>query len=179
MFKLDQAKEVLEFYAEVSPTLPDQLSCDCVVVARPGGAAFIMLDMLWSGSDFAEGEKAMAKLRSFGKPMMDSTKPTDYSFLQTRADGGTPAGKLYYNKSGLMTEISQGAINALVEKLALVSQAGADPESSILVIIQQLGGQIAQKANNDTAYVHRDARYDFLTLSGWRDPDKTDKTKPH
>ncbi len=107
--------------------------------------------------------------------MSDHIAPINYVELQTRADAGTPPGRQYYNKAGLMTELDNGAISALVDRLNDGPEEGADPTRATLVIVQQLGGAIAQRAPDDTAYVHRDARFDFLTLAGWTNPERSEE----
>lgn len=173
MYPLTQAKQVFDFYREFTANAPDELAVDAVIIAPPGIPGFIMLDICYNGP-LDEGERLVAPLRSFGKPMADHIAPVSYVELQTRADGATPPGRQYYNKAGLMTELDHGAIDALVDRLNDGPEEGADPTRATLVIIQQLGGAIAQKAPDATAYVHRDARFDFLTLAGWTNPERSE-----
>ncbi len=174
MYPIAQAKEVLKFYAEYSQTLPNELTFDAILMSRPGGPAFIMLDVFYTGRA-DDLEKLLAPVRAFGKPMADQIGAEDYVHVQQRANAGTPWGGLYYNKAGLATELKEEAIEKLVDQFESDANVNGDPGRTTLVIIQQLGGEIAALDPGDTAYVHRDARYDFLTLAGWSDPARSEE----
>jgi len=168
MYPLDQASDVLKFYAEFTANAPRELAVDAIMLVPPGGKSFLILSVCYTG-DFDKGERLLQPLRAFVKPMVDQVGPVAYNKLQTSADGGTPAGKLYYNKSGLMTGLEESMIEALVERMEIATEQ-ADPGVASNVIIQSLGGAVADVAPDETAYVHRDARYDSVILSGWDDP---------
>ncbi len=168
MYPLAQARDILRFYAEFSQALPNELAVDVIILSPAGGKSFLILSICYTG-DFAEGEKLLAPLRTFLKPMADQVGPVNYNKLQTGADSSTPPGKPYYNKSGLMTELSDDVIDTIVDRMES-APGQADPTVTSNVIIQQLGGAVGEVAADATAYVHRDAKYDFVILSGWDDP---------
>jgi FAD/FMN-containing dehydrogenase len=167
MYPLSQAREVLANYAEFAANAPNELAVDLIILSPPGRKPILLLSSCYSG-DFAEGERLLAPLRAFGKPMVNQLAPKKYIDVQTSADGSTPPGKQYYNKSGLMTELSAGAIDAIVSRMEEAS-GQADPGVATNVIIQHLGGVMGDKAPDATAYAHRDARHDCLLLSAWTD----------
>jgi FAD/FMN-containing dehydrogenase len=173
MYPLSQAREVLGFYSDFAETAPRELSVDVIMLAPPGRKAILILSICYTGT-FSEGERILQPLRTFRKPMVDQVAPTSYIKMQTSADKGTPAGKLYYNKSGLMKKLEPGAIDKLVERMESAS-GQADPEVASNIIIQHLGGAVADLAPGDTAYAHRDARHDVLILSGWTNPDYSEQ----
>jgi hypothetical protein len=133
----------------------------------------VILSVCYNG-DLQKGEKLVKPLRTFIKPAVDGLGPTPYLEMQTSADASTPAGKLYYNKSGLMGNLEDGAIDGLVDRL-LVAGDQPDPGVASNVIIQHLGGAVGQVRSGETAYVHRDAKHDVLILSGWEDPAYTEQ----
>lgn len=47
----------------------------------------------------SEGERVIASLRSFGKPMMDMLAERPYLEMQSLFDKDIPPGKRYYNKA--------------------------------------------------------------------------------
>jgi FAD/FMN-containing dehydrogenase len=167
MYPISQARDVLAFYSEFAAQAPRELSVDVIILAPPGRKAVLMLSSCFTGN-FADAERALGPLRAFGKPLADQIGPKQYVDVQTSADASTPGGKQYYNKSGLMTELSADAIDAIVSRMEETS-GQVDPGVATNVIIQHLGGAIADRAPGDTAYVHRDARHDVLLLSGWED----------
>jgi FAD/FMN-containing dehydrogenase len=168
MYPLAQAPEVLRFYAGFAQDAPNELSVDVIMLSPPGGKGFVILSVCYNG-DIEKGEKLVEPLRTFMKPAVDGLGPKPYLEMQTSADASTPAGKLYYNKSGLMKSLEDGAIDALTERVLAASEQ-ADPAVASNVIIQHLGGVVGQVGMGETAYVHRDAKHDVLILSGWDDP---------
>ena len=175
LFPFDRAKEALEYYAEFSANLSNDIGVDAIIVSRPGGPTLMTFDVCYAGSDMGQGGKLMEPLINDMKPAVNQMKPTNYQRLQQRADGGTPPGRLYYNKAGVMKELTQDAIDALLAALEETNSGDADPGRTTLIIMQHLGGAIAEQNMDATAYAHRDARYDFLALSGWDDPDRSER----
>ncbi len=169
MYPMAQGKQVLKAYAAYAPTVPNELTLDAVLVSRPGGPAFVMIDVFYTGR--AEDlDNLLAPLRAAGKPIADQVREENYVEVQKRADQGTPWGRFYYNKAGVMTALPDDAIDKLIDRFDSDANRNGDPGRTTLVIIQHLGGKIAELAPEDTAYAHRDAQYDFLTLAGWDDP---------
>jgi FAD/FMN-containing dehydrogenase len=167
MYPVTAARDALAQYREFIADAPNELAVDIIFLAPAGRKPVLMFSAFYSG-DLAEGERVIAPLRAIGKPMVDQVSVKKYVDVQTSADNATPPGKQYYNKSGLMSGLSDVAIDALVSRM---EEAGgqADPGVATNVIIQHLGGAVADKAPGDTAYVHRDARHDCLILSAWTD----------
>jgi len=168
MYPLSQARDVLANYAEFAAKAPNELAVDMIILSPPGREPILILSSCYSG-DFAEGERLLAPLRAFGQPMANQLAPKKYLDVQTSADGGTPPGKQYYNKSGLMDTLSFEAIDAMVARMS-EAPGQADPGVATNIIIQHLGGAMAEKSSDATAYAHRDARHDCLLLSAWTDP---------
>jgi hypothetical protein len=173
MYPLKQTREVLKFFAEFTADTPRELAVDVIALSPPGGKGFAIMSFCYLG-DFAEGERLVQPVRDFMKPIVDQVGPTHYNELQTSADKSTPPGKLYYNKSGLLKELDEGFLDAVADRL-LGSADQADPAVASNVILQHLGGAVGDVAPNETAYVHRDARYDSVILSGWDDPAYNDQ----
>ena len=169
MYPFDRAREVFDVFAEFTATAPREMSADVIALAPPGGKGFAILSICYIG-DFAEGERLLAPIRAAAKPMVDQVKPTPYNTLQTSADRGTPPGKLYYNKSGLMSTLEPDFLETIADRMA-TAVGREDPRVASNVIVQHLGGAVADLAPEDSAYVHRDARYDSVILSAWEDPE--------
>jgi FAD/FMN-containing dehydrogenase len=173
MYPLEQAREILPFYADFTQRAPNELTVDVIMLAPPGGKGFMILSACYNG-DLKKGEKALKKLREFRKPAVDQFGPVAYTEMQTSADASTPAGKLYYNKSGLTKKLDDRMLDAVVDRL-LASSDQADPGVASNAIIQHLGGAVGDVRTGDTAYAHRDAKHDFLILSGWDDPEYSEE----
>jgi len=170
MYQFSDAKDVLKFYAEFAQTAPRELTVDVIMLSPPGARSPILMLSFCHTGDFDEGQRLIDQFRAFRKPRVDQVSPKSYLEVQSSADANTPAGVLYYNKSGLMGELAPEAVDEIVDRLS--EAAGqADPGVASNVIIQHLGGAVGDVAPGDTAYPHRDARHDFLILSGWKNPD--------
>jgi FAD/FMN-containing dehydrogenase len=168
-YPIANAAELLPFYADFIEDAPNQLAVDVIMLSPPGGKGFVGLSVCYNG-DLQKGEKALEPLRKFMKPAIDHAGPISYEALQVTADASTPPGRQYYNKSGLMNKLEEGAIDALVERL-VSTRNPADPAVASNVIVQHLGGAMGEVRPDETAYVHRDAKHDLLILSAWDNPE--------
>ena len=85
----------------------------------------------------------------------------DYVALQRSGDTDDPRAVAGYMKSGFVTEISTGLVDALVEGFE------GHPDRRTQVVFQQSGGRIARVASDATAFVQRDAIANMLPSVGW------------
>jgi len=79
-------------------------------------------------------------------------------------DEAFPRGRHYYWKGTFVTDISPDLITALVEHFATV------PSPLSTIGFQQLGNAANRVEKDDTAFSHRNARYDCLAIAGWTNP---------
>lgn len=166
IFPFERAREVLDFFVEFTASAPDELNLDCAIVAPPGGKPMVILEVCYSG-DLARGEKVIAPIRSFTKPIADQVKAMPYLQLQSGGDEANAAGRNYYVKSGFVEAPDPRLFDAMV--------AGFSPASgrATVMLLQQLGGAIGRVRPDATAFNHRKARFDLLVLCGWEDPAQT------
>jgi FAD/FMN-containing dehydrogenase len=157
-----RAREVLKFYSAFSRAIPDELNTVCVLLTSPDGAPVVAIAACYNGNLDA-GEEALRPLRAFGPPMADLIGPMPYLAVQSMLDPSFPRGRQYYWKANLIQEISDAAIDVIVDYFSTVQS----PFTA--VGFQQLGNAANRVAADATAFSHRDALYDFLMLSGWED----------
>jgi FAD/FMN-containing dehydrogenase len=163
LYPLEAGREVLRMYRDVAPTLPDEVICNFGMMTSPEGAKMVALLPAYFGS-LEAGAVALAPLRGFGAPAADLMGPMPYRSLQTMFDPAFPPGIRNYWKAGLFHELTDGAIDALVETFA------AAPSPRNVVLIEQLGGAVGRRAAGDTAFAHRSAPYNVVITAGWEDP---------
>ena len=108
----------------------------------------------------AEGEQLIAPVRRFGLPLEDQIRPMAYTALQSLMDTAYPPGNQYYQKDHYLLEISDEAIDIMVEHFACVSSPLSIP------FLQQSGGAMQR---GDTAYAHRAALYNLVLTAQWLD----------
>jgi FAD/FMN-containing dehydrogenase len=162
VFPISHLRDVLEFYAEFSPTAPDELQTDLIFGYPAGGKpGFVVLGLCYSG-DPKHADRAMAPLKKLGKPMAGGIQSTDYVALQRSGDATLPRANASYLKGGFTSEITPQLVNALVDGMA------PDPGRSTTIIFQQAGGAIKRIATDATAFAHRYAEHNMVCTMAWK-----------
>ena len=160
---LEKAKEVLKFYREYTSQAPDELSAWAGLLTSPDGHPMVAILACYIGSIEA-GEQVLRPLKEFGPPMADMIQPMPYLKAQSLMDESFPRGRYNYWKSNLLRELSDDAIDTLVEGFSGVTS----PYSSVL--IEQLGGAVSRVGKDETAFNHRAAPFDLVIMPMWSDP---------
>ncbi len=158
---LEKGKEVLRFYREYTSQAPDEMSAWGALLSAPDGIPMVAILACYIGE---QGEEVVRPLKEFGPPMMDMIQPMPYVKAQSLIDESFPKGRQNYWKSHLLNELSDAAIDALVEGFSRV----ASPYSSVL--IEHLGGAMSRVGKDETTFGHRDASYDVVIMPMWSDP---------
>jgi FAD/FMN-containing dehydrogenase len=159
-----RAREALRFYHEFARDCPDELTTMGSLWTGPDGSPGVSIGVCYCG-DIRAGERAVRPLRVFGPPLEDGIQPMAYCALQAGNDGGFPDGRQHYWKSAWLTDLSDGAIEVMLQFLA------TKPSPFTGIGLQQLHGAAARVDPAATAFPHRGGnRYDFLILSQWDDP---------
>jgi len=162
LWPLEQARDVLRFYADFSMQAPDELNLDPTLFAPPGGPPLLGIEMCWS-ADHAAGEQAMRALRSFGKPIADSVAPIAYVKLQKSKDAHTPPGVRIYTKSGFIADLAS-AVDVLLDAYrSMTPGTGA-------VLMQHGGGAVNRVAPDATAFPNRNVKHWVMVNAVSRSP---------
>jgi FAD/FMN-containing dehydrogenase len=161
VWPLAQARDVLEFYGEWSRGLSDELYVGPAMVTMPDGTSVVIMEVVYNG-DPAAGEKELAPLRAIGTPMDDGVKVQDYMVMQTQEDAAFAHGVRSYIKNGMVSEITQGLIDTLLERFI------EDPR--LAVFTHTAGGAVKRVDELDTAFPHRNAETMLIVGGGWMDP---------
>ena len=163
----EQARDVLRFFTDYSLTIPDELYLIASLLRTQDGTPFVNIGVLWS-ADHAKGEQTLKSLRQFGRPLRDTIGPASYAGLQSQNDWTQPAGLNYYNKSGFTGQLSDDALDLILD----VFQGPSHPFSLFMTLE---GGAMGRVAPDATAFPNRDALY-WLAISGqWEDPAISDE----
>ena len=167
-YPLSTAPQVLRFYDAFVKAAPDELSTAVSLALTPTGEPTVFIVVCYCGP-IDEGEQLLHPLRTFQSPGDDSIQPMPYTALQSARDEGFPSGRLHYWKSGWLRDLSDGAIETLMQFVPHM------PSSASGVGLQQMHGLASRIAPSATAFPHRAEQYDFLILSQW--PDTTDSDR--
>ena len=159
VWPLEQARDVLEFYAEWSAGLSDELYVGPSLARLPEVGDSVIMEVVYNG-DPADGEKELAPLRAIGKPVADGVQVQDYMIMQTSADAMMAHGVRSYAKNGMVKEWSQGLVDTLIDAY--------DPR--VFLTNHVAGGAVKRVGETDTAFPHRNAELMLVFVTGWADP---------
>jgi FAD/FMN-containing dehydrogenase len=162
----EQAGAVLRFFREFTAGAPDELTTYAGLLTSPEGAKLAAVVVCYAGP-LAAGEAAVRPIRSFGTPVADLIGPIPYVAQQMLFNDAFPTGRHYYEKSSFLRELSDAAIEALMDGFARV------PSPHSQVVIEQHGGAIRRVPEDGTAFPHRAPEYNLILPASWTDPADT------
>ena len=159
----ERARDVLRFFRETTASLPDEMSVFGGFIHSPEGAKLAAMVACHSGS-LEAGEKALRPLKEFGPPVMDAIGPIPYSQLNGMLDASYPKGALNYWKSSFLQELSDDAIDAMIECFS------ACPTPMGQMLLEHFHGVATRVGVSATAFPHRKDGYNLLIISEWLQP---------
>jgi hypothetical protein len=106
------------------------------------------------------GAAAIAPIKKFGHPMMDVLGPIPYTQLNMMLDPSLPRGARNYWKAHFLPELSDGAIDALVDGFA------ATPSPMAAIVIEHFHGAATRVPVGDTAFTLRTPQMCSCSRSG-------------
>lgn len=171
-----EAPGVLELYTKLAEQAPPELTL--VAILRPAPPA-PWLPKDWHGTptvallachsgDPDEGEKAVAPIKSFGKPIGDVLTRRPYVQMQSFLDATQPKGRRYYWKSEYLPRIEP----ALCERV--IEHAGRIRSPHSAVILFQMEGALNRLSQDHSPAGNRDARYLLNIAGSWERPEDDD-----
>jgi len=159
-YPMTEAKQVLNFYAEHSAKLPDEMNMGAGLGARLGKEPGAAINFVWSG-DPAEADKYIEPLRKAGTVVFERVESMDYVAVQRSGDIDDTRAFTGHFKSGFVGSISSSLIDAIVDNFE------AHPDRGGRVGLGQMGGAIGRPGNSETAFASRDAQYILMSFVGW------------
>jgi FAD/FMN-containing dehydrogenase len=165
----EDAKEVLSFYRELTAKSPRELTCVVALrIAPPApwlpkeihGKPIIAMFVCHTGRP-EDGERAVAPIKAFGKPVADILVRRPYAQMQSLLDGTQPKGRRYYWKSDYISAIEPALLDTLIDHAAHI------PSQHSAVILFQLGGALNELAADVSPVGNRDAKYVCNITSSW------------
>ena len=165
---LSEAGNAMRFYRDFTKSAPEQLQTYCVLLSSPDGHPCLAFIVCYNGPVEA-GEAAVAPLRSYGQPLEDTLAPLPYPVIQGFGAPVYPDRRNNYWKSSFIEELSDAAIDAIVEQFAAV------PSPLSLLALEQLGGAIARVPEDETAFSDRHYSYSLVITGNWTDPADNDR----
>jgi FAD/FMN-containing dehydrogenase len=161
IFPFNEAKQVMNFFAEYADGAPDELQVDGGVGGAMGQDPGVMIAVVWSG-DPARTEEIFAPIRKAGTIVNEMAGPMDYVALQRSGDYDDPRAFSGYMKSGFTGKLTPALIDDLVDNFEHV------PNRDTRIIFQQSGGAIGRVAVDATAFAHRESKHNMLSFVSWK-----------
>ena len=169
LWALDDAPEVLRFYREFVDDAPRDLNTIVALRKAPPlpflpvdlhGRSVCIVAMLHLG-DGEQAERALAPMRTFGRPLLDMVGPRPYTTVQSMFDAGLPHGWHYYWKSAEIAPLEDPVIDTLVDHTSWIGSPWS------FTIMFQLGGAVADVDEDATAYSNRRAAHNVNINGVW------------
>ncbi|MGH2572130.1 MAG: FAD-binding protein [Actinomycetota bacterium] len=169
IWALEDAPEVLRFYREFADRAPREVN-SILALRKAPPLPFLTVELherpvcvvaLLHLGDGEEAERALAPMRTFGRPLLDIVAPRPYTALQSIVDAGVPHGWHYYWKSVEAGPLEDPLIDTLVEHSSLIGSPWS------YTVIFQLGGAVADVDEGATAYSNRRAAHNVNVNGVW------------
>jgi FAD/FMN-containing dehydrogenase len=166
---LAAAGEVIDLFRQVTKELPDEATVFGALVHAPDGSGTKLGGLLVCHcGELAEAQADMRPLREFGPPALDLVAPMPYPAVNTMLDDGFPKGALNYWRSAFFTELSDAAIQTLIDAFE------AAPSIMSGIVIEHFHGEVCRVDPTATACPHREPGYNLVLAGEWTDPADTE-----
>ncbi len=163
-----KARDALRFYRDITQSLPDELCVFGGLLHAPDGSGTKLAGMAVSHCGSLDaGASAVRPIKNYGPPVMDQVGSVSYTAVNSMLDGAYPEGALNYWKSGFLTQLSDAAIDAMVDAFARC------PAPMGQMLLEHFHGAATRVAPTATAFPHRSDGYNLLIASEWTDPTQT------
>ena len=181
VFALDDAPQIMRQWRDFIEAAPDEISSLGVFWSVPAVDAFpsalhgkrvFAYSALYAGPP-EDGEKALAPLQCIGSPVLDLSGRGPYAGWQKAFDPFFLRGVVYPEVHAYWKSIYlKGLDNALIDDL--VKRWRAAPTNQCMAVLWHLGGAVARRAPEDTAFGKRSAPYLMSYDSCWTDRAQAD-----
>jgi len=171
--------KLLRFYREWIADAPDELMTIVLHRRAPAvdfvprelhGELVVAIACCYAGPP-DEGERVIAPLRRWGRPVLDLCGPKPFIEHQSMFDPSFPHGRWYYMRACDVAELSDEVIDTTFEH----SMRIRSPLTSFP--IWQMGGAIAQRSDGETAFNGRHAGHTFNITASTASADGFDEER--
>ncbi len=164
------ARDLLRHARHFAASAPDEVMLVAVLTTAPDGSGTpIGAVVVCHCGPLAEGAATVAPLKKFGAPVMDVIGPMPYSVLNTMLDGSYPRGALNYWKSHFVPELTDAAIDMLVECYHRC------PSPMSQIVLEHFHGAATRIDVGETAFALRSRGFNLLILGQWMNRADTDR----
>ncbi|HYN96090.1 MAG TPA: FAD-binding oxidoreductase [Pilimelia sp.] len=169
LFPFAEAGAVLTGYAEIVAAAPDDLTVMTGFLPGPDGRPLAFLCPFWCGPDLAAGERAVARLRSLGHPVVDQVGVMPYDAVLRMFDANIVDGNHYLLRSRWLTDVSPTAAAALAAGAADMTS----PYSTL--ILNRFHGAASRVDPGATAFAQRAPHQAVEVIAVWPPGESADR----
>jgi FAD/FMN-containing dehydrogenase len=159
----ERAREVLRFYRELTVAASDDEMLFAAMLTAPDGITKLIAIAAGHFGPTATAEAAMAPIKAFGNPVLDTLQPISYVALNGMLDAAFPKGALNYWKSHFMEMLSDEAIDTLIDQFAHC------PTPMGQLMLEHFHGAATRVPVSDTAYALRSDGFNVAIIAEWLD----------
>lgn len=164
-YPLHAARDVLQFFRDLTAALPDEASLVAALTYAPDGSGVPIIAILLCHAGRVDDAAPLAnRLKAFGQPAVDAIRPLPYEAQNQMLDAGFPRGTRNYWKSRFVDTLSDTLLDELVRTFA------ACPSPLSGIIIEQLHGAATRWPSDATAFHRRAEGFSVLTMAQWSNP---------
>ena len=172
LYDIADSADVMRWYREIQPGLPEELSGWLGLITIPPGPPFPeelwlrkACAIVWCYTGPADrADETLAPVRAFGAPLLDGVQPMPFPVLQSVFDAVYPAGLQWYWRTHFFTEISDQAIAVHQE----FGEALPTPLSTMH--LYPLDGAAHRVSPDATAFPYRDGGWAGVIVGVDPDP---------
>ena len=176
-YAYEDATTVLPAWRDYMAQAPDELSSVAFFWNVPPGEPFpaehhgkpVFIVAAAYSESVEDGEPVVQPLRELAEPLIDLSGPWPWLGLQSGFDDLFPAGDLRYWKSRALAELTQEAMDDIVD------WAGRRPTPLTDIAVWHHGGAMSRVGETETAYAGRDAPFLVTGEASWTDPAQNDE----
>jgi FAD/FMN-containing dehydrogenase len=172
LYDFDDTAEVMRWYRELVPSLPEELSGWLGLITIPPAPPFP--EELWGRKSCAivwcytgshdRADEVLEPIRTFGAPLVYGLAPMPFTALQSAFDGLYPAGLQWYWRADFFSEISDAGIDVHLKY-------GAElPTGHSTMHLYPIDGAAARVPAEATAFAYRDGGWAGVIVGVDPDP---------
>jgi FAD/FMN-containing dehydrogenase len=172
LYALEDAGDVMRWYRELLPALPEELSGWLGLITIPPAPPFP--EELWGRKSCAivwcytgshdRSTEVLAPIRDFGSPLLVGLHEMPFSVLQSAFDALYPAGLQWYWRADFFEEISDQAIEVHLKYGAQL------PTGHSTMHLYPIDGAAARVPDDATAFAYRDGGWAGVIVGVDPDP---------
>ncbi|MGA8657158.1 MAG: FAD-binding oxidoreductase [Chthoniobacterales bacterium] len=177
LWEMEHARELLQWYREISPALPEELYGFFAFLKVPPGPPFpeelhrkTMCGIVWAYCGPLDGlEDAFRSPRKFRPPKFELLGLMPYPALQSMFDAIYPPGLQWYWRGDFLSQIPDAAID---EHLKYGEQL---PTLQSTMHLYPIDGAPSRVGEHETAFSYRDAKWSMVIVGVDPDPANAEK----